>query len=60
MRNDGDEPARILMWSEVVVPTSTVYPDSDKVGVYVSEDEAEDLVFRRTSAVEYLDGETGG
>ena len=48
------------MWSEVVVPTSTVYPDSDKVGVYVSEDKAEDLVFRRTSAVEYLDGETGG
>jgi uncharacterized cupin superfamily protein len=59
VRNDGEEPARVLMWSEVVWPTATVYPDSDKVGVYVGED-VEDLVFRRTSAVEYLDGETGG
>lgn len=58
VRNDGDVNARVLMWSEVVWPTATVYPDSDKVGVYVSE-EADDLVFRRASAVEYLDGEDG-
>ncbi len=58
VRNDSDAPARVVMWSEVVWPTATAYPDSDKVGVYVG-DEADDLVFRRASAVEYLDGETG-
>src|SRR4051794_19483239 len=25
VRNDGGEPARVLMWSTVVVPTATVY-----------------------------------
>jgi uncharacterized cupin superfamily protein len=60
VRNDGDAVAHVVMWSEVVWPTATVYPDSDKVGVYVSEDEAEDLVFRRTSEVDYYAGETGG
>jgi uncharacterized cupin superfamily protein len=58
VRNDSDAVARVLMWSEVVWPTATVYPDSDKVGVYVADGE-EDLIFRRSSAVEYLDGESG-
>lgn len=57
VRNDSDETARVLMWSEIVWPTATVYPDSDKVGVYMGE-EVDDLVFRRASAVAYLDGET--
>ena len=57
VRNDSAETARLVMWSEVVWPTATVYPDSDKVGVYVGEGE-ESLVFRRASAVEYFDGET--
>jgi uncharacterized cupin superfamily protein len=58
VRNDSGETARVVMWSEVVWPTATAYPDSDKVGVYVG-DEAEDLIFRRGSAVDYLDGEVG-
>ncbi len=58
VRNDSDTPARVVMWSEVVLPTATAYPDSDKMGVYVG-DAAENRIFRRTSAVEYLDGETG-
>jgi len=56
VRNDGEATARVLMWSEVVLPTATAYPDSDKVGLYTG-DEAEDLVVRRSSAVDYLDGE---
>jgi len=59
VRNDSDATAHVVMWSEVVWPTATAYPDSDKVGVYVAED-AEDLVFRRASTVAYLDGEGGG
>lgn len=58
VRNDGDAAARVVMWSEVVLPTSTVYPDSDKVGVYVEGEQ--DLIFDRASAVEYFDGERGG
>jgi uncharacterized cupin superfamily protein len=57
IRNDTDEPARVLMWSTVVVPTATAYPDSDKVGLWTP-DKAEDLMVKRSSGVEYYDGET--
>jgi uncharacterized cupin superfamily protein len=55
--NASDEPARVLMWSNVVYPTSTVYPDSDKVGVW-TEDESEEIVVPRSAAVDYYDGES--
>jgi uncharacterized cupin superfamily protein len=58
VRNDSDAPARVVMWSEIVWPTVTVYPDSDKVGVYVQGEQ--DLIVRRDSAVDYFAGETGG
>jgi uncharacterized cupin superfamily protein len=58
VRNDGDEPVRIAMFSEHVVPTATAYPDSGKVGLYPG-DAAEDVVFERSSAVEYYHGEGG-
>ena len=58
VRNDGDAPARVLMWSTVVTPTATVYPDSDKIGVWTG-DEADDVIVRRESAVDYFDGESG-
>ena len=58
IRNDSDEPARVLMWSTVLVPTATAYPDSDKVGVW-SGDKAENLMVRRSSGVDYWDGEGG-
>lgn len=58
VRNDSDETARVVMWAEEVWPTATVYPDSDKVGIYVADGE-EDLIFRRSSTVPYLEGETG-
>jgi uncharacterized cupin superfamily protein len=58
IRNDTDETARVLMWSMIVVPTATAYPDSDKVAVWTG-DKSEDLIVRRSSGVDYYDGEGG-
>jgi uncharacterized cupin superfamily protein len=57
IRNETDEPARVLMWSNVVTPTATAYPDSGKVGVWTGDD-AEDLMAERAGAVGYYHGET--
>jgi hypothetical protein len=46
------------MWSTVVYPTATAYPDSDKVGVWTG-DKAEDLIVKRSSRVDYYEGEPG-
>jgi uncharacterized cupin superfamily protein len=59
VRNDTDAAVRVLMWSTVVVPTATAYPDSDKVGVYTG-DRAEDLIVQRSSRVDYYHGEAAG
>jgi uncharacterized cupin superfamily protein len=56
VRNDTDSRVRVLMWSEVVLPTATAYPDSGKVGVYTG-DRAEDGMFVRSTGVEYFHGE---
>ena len=56
VRNDSDEPVRVLMWSTIVLPTATVYPDSDKVGIWTGNRD-DDMLVRRSSAVEYYDGE---
>jgi len=56
--NRSDAPARTLMFSRAQTPSVSVYPDSDKIGVW-SGDEANDLVFRRGSAVPWSDGEDG-
>ena len=58
IRNDSESPLRVLMWSNVVHPTATAYPDSDKVGVYTG-DRAEDLMVVRSSNVDYFHGEAG-
>ena len=57
IRNETEETARVLMFSTVVVPTATVYPDSDKVGIWTGDPEA-DVMVRRESKVDYFDGET--
>ena len=46
------------MWSDVVVPTATVYPDSDKIGVWTGNRE-DDVMVERSSRVEYFHGEHG-
>ena len=56
IRNDTDAPARILMWSTVVYPAVSVYPDSGKVGVH-TRDRVHDLIVERSSAVDYYAGE---
>jgi uncharacterized cupin superfamily protein len=58
IRNDTDETVRVLMWGMVITPTATAYPDSDKVAVWTG-DKAEDLIVRRSSGVDYYDGEGG-
>jgi uncharacterized cupin superfamily protein len=59
VRNDSEETVRVLMFSTLVVPTATAYPDSGKIGVWTGHKD-EDLMARRTSAVDYYDGEVGG
>ena len=58
IRNDTDEGVRVLMWSTVVYPTATAYPDTDKVGVWTG-DKAEDLMVLRSGSVDYFHGEAG-
>ena len=55
--NAGEETLRVMMWSTVVYPSATVYPDSDKVGVWTGGDRADDGIFRRGAKVDYYDGE---
>ena len=56
IRNETEETVRVLMFSTVVTPTATVYPDSDKVGIWTGDPET-DVMVRRESKVEYFDGE---
>lgn len=58
IRNDGDEPARVLMFSTVTYPAATVYPDSDKIAVWTG-NKADDVIVKRSSAADYFDGEGG-
>lgn len=56
VQNDSEETVRVLMWSELIYPAATVYPDSDKIGVWTGNKD-DDLMARRSSAVDYFDGE---
>jgi uncharacterized cupin superfamily protein len=58
VRNDSAATVRVAMFSDVVYPTATVYPDSDKIGVWTGNRD-DDAIVRRSSAVGYYDGETG-
>jgi uncharacterized cupin superfamily protein len=56
--NRSDAPARTLMFSRARLPAVSVYPDSDKLGVWPG-NEADALIFRRDTAVPYSHGEEG-
>ena len=58
IRNDTDSTVRILMWSTVVYPAATAYPDSDKIAVWTG-DKAENVMVQRSSNVDYFHGEGG-
>jgi uncharacterized cupin superfamily protein len=55
--NRSDSPARTLLFSSSRSPAVSVYPDSDKIGVFP--DEESELFFRRSTAVSWSDGEEG-
>lgn len=63
VRNDGDGPLRYLALSTMRDPDVTVYPDSEKVGVFGGAPPGGDGertvagYFRRGDAVDYWDGE---
>ena len=56
--NRSDSSARTLMFSTARVPAVSVYPDSNTIGVWPG-NEADELVFRRDTAVPWSDGEDG-
>jgi len=56
--NRSDAPARTLMFSSARVPAVSVYPDSDKIGVW-SGNEPDELIFKRGTAVPWSEGEEG-
>jgi uncharacterized cupin superfamily protein len=57
VRNDSEATVRVLMWSPVVHPAATVYPDSDKIGIWTGNAD-DDTMVRRSSRVAYYDGES--
>jgi len=58
LMNRSDAPARTLMFSSSRVPAVSVYPDSGKIGVW-SGNEADELIFKRATAVPWCEGEEG-
>ena len=56
LRNETDDPVRVLMWSQIVHPSATAYPDSDKVGIWTGV-EGESVLVERSSNVDYYHGE---
>jgi uncharacterized cupin superfamily protein len=55
-RNETDDPVRVMMWSQIVHPSATAYPDSDKVGIWTGV-EGESVLVERSSNVGYYHGE---
>ena len=55
--NRGSAPARIVMFSSGRVPAVSVYPDSDKLGVWPGSDRDNLMVRRAEGHLDYYDGE---
>jgi uncharacterized cupin superfamily protein len=55
--NRGQAPARVLLLSAGGPPSVTVYPDSDKIGVWVGDGNPDNTLVRRDSRVGYWEGE---
>ena len=58
VRNDTQDPVRVLMFSTVTPVAAAVYPDSGKVGVWTGNDE-DNVMVKKDSGVGYWEGETG-
>ena len=57
IRNDSGAAARVLMFSSILYPSVSVYPDSDKIGVWTA-GKIDNVIVERSSGVEYYLGET--
>lgn len=55
--NNTQEPVRVLMVSNFVLPRAAAYPDSGKLMIRWSADADDRLLFRRQDAVDYWEGE---
>jgi len=58
LMNRSDTAARTLMFSSSRTPAVSVYPDSDKIGVW-SGNAPDELIFKRGTAVPWAEGEEG-
>jgi uncharacterized cupin superfamily protein len=58
VRNDSDEPIRVLIASTKITPDTAVYPDSGKVGIWTGHHADPPRLFRLGTEVGYWDGET--
>jgi uncharacterized cupin superfamily protein len=58
LMNRSETTARTLMFSSARVPAVSVYPDSEKIGIWTG-NEADDLIVLRSGAVPYDHGEEG-
>ena len=56
LTNDSEQAVRVVIVSTVRLPTASVYPDSDKIAIW-TEGRSDDLIVRRSSGVDYWDGE---
>jgi len=54
--NSSGAPVRVLLLSTMIDPCATVYPDSDKIGIWPGGG-SDGLIVRRENAVDYYDGE---
>ena len=57
--NRTDEAVRMVMFGENRWPAVTVYPDSDKIGVFGGADRTDNVMVHRSADVDYFDGEPG-
>ena len=56
--NATEDPVTLLMWSTILHPSVSAYPDSDKVAVW-DENRELDLMVERAAATSYYAGEGG-
>ena len=56
--NETGETVRVMMFSDVRHPAATVYPDSDKIGIWTGNRD-DDVMVPRSADVPYFHGEPG-
>jgi uncharacterized cupin superfamily protein len=58
LTNTASAAARALMFSSAAQPAVSVYPDSDKIGVWPGHDPDNVMLLRASGKVDYYEGET--